>query len=45
MPYMKGDNSPSIRGNDLENLIIGVPSLNEQRRIVTKIHTINLIIE
>ena len=40
MPYMKGDNSPSIRGEDLEKIIIGFPSNNEQARIVKKLETI-----
>lgn len=37
MPYMKGDNSPSIKGSDLENVLIGIPSIKEQERIVYKI--------
>ncbi|NRO25874.1 hypothetical protein IMAU30028_00373 [Lactobacillus helveticus] len=34
---MKGDNSPSIRKGDLQNLIIPIPPLSEQSRIVFKI--------
>lgn len=37
MPFMKGDNSPSIRGTDLERLYIGFPAFNEQEKIVKKI--------
>ena len=40
MPFMKGDNSPSIRGEDLEKLIIGLPSKNEQTRIIKKIKSV-----
>ena len=37
MPYMKGDNSPSIRGEDLENLFIALPSINTQTKVCKKI--------
>lgn len=40
MPFMKGDNSPSIRGEDLEKLIIGLPSKNEQTRVIKKITSV-----
>ena len=32
--YMKGDNSPSIRKEDFEGLIVNLPSLPEQKEIV-----------
>lgn len=34
MRFMKGDNSPSIRKDDLLNLLIALPPLDEQREIV-----------
>jgi len=33
MQYMKGDNSPSIRKDDLLNMVIMLPSLPEQKQI------------
>ena len=44
MPFMKGDNSPSIRGEDLEKLIIGLPSNNEQDKIIQKLESIIALI-
>ena len=44
MPFMKGDNSPSIRGEDLEKLIIGLPSNNEQDKIIKKLESIIALI-
>ncbi|WP_147645164.1 restriction endonuclease subunit S, partial [Treponema pectinovorum] len=35
--FMKGDNSPSINGDDIKNWLYPLPSLAEQQRIVTKI--------
>ena len=35
--FMKGDNSPSIRKEDIENFFFPVPPLFEQQRIVEKI--------
>lgn len=34
---MKGDNSPSINKDNIENYIIPLPPVNEQKRIVAKI--------
>ena len=34
---MKGDNSPSIRKGDLQNLVVPLPPLSEQSRIAAKI--------
>ena len=31
--YMKGDNSPSISKNDIENWLYPIPPIEEQRRI------------
>ena len=31
--YMKGDNSPSISRNDIENWLYPIPPIDEQRRI------------
>jgi type I restriction enzyme S subunit len=36
--FMKGDNSPSIRKDDFEGLIINLPSIIEQREIVSIIN-------
>lgn len=35
--YMKGDNSPSIRKDDIENYPFPLPPLSEQQRIVERI--------
>ncbi|WP_294156188.1 restriction endonuclease subunit S [uncultured Clostridium sp.] len=37
---MKGDNSPSIRKEEFENLIVPLPPLKEQQRIVDKIESL-----
>ena len=34
MEFMKGDNSPSIRTEHLENMLIPIPPIKEQQRIV-----------
>lgn len=34
MKFMKGDNSPSIRKKDLENMLVHLPSISEQKEIV-----------
>lgn len=38
--FMKGDNSPSIKKKDIEDFLIPVPQLREQKRIVEKIEEI-----
>lgn len=38
--YMKGDNSPSIRKDDIENYAYPIPPLPEQRRIVERIKSL-----
>ncbi len=38
MIYMKGENSPSIRSSDLEELMISIPPFDEQKRIVSKLN-------
>ncbi|MBL1059015.1 restriction endonuclease subunit S [Lactobacillus sp. A27] len=40
---MRGDNSPSIRKSDLQNLLIPLPPINEQLQIVNIIQNLNLI--
>ena len=35
--HMKGDNSPSVRKEDVDALLLPVPPLAEQRRIVNRI--------
>ena len=35
--HMKGDNSPSVRKEDMDTLLLPVPPLAEQRRIVKRI--------
>ena len=43
--YMKGDNSPSIGKDDVENWLYPIPPLSEQRRIATMIRTLLGLIE
>ncbi|MCS7461215.1 restriction endonuclease subunit S [Paenibacillus doosanensis] len=38
--YMKGDNSPSIRKDDIENFAYPLPPLAEQQRIVDRIESL-----
>ncbi|WP_297964149.1 restriction endonuclease subunit S [uncultured Anaerovibrio sp.] len=38
--YMKGDNSPSIRGGDIEMFPLPLPPLPEQQRIVDRIESL-----
>lgn len=40
MKFMKGDNSPSIRKADLENMPVNMPSILEQKEIVCILDTI-----
>ena len=42
MPYMKGDNSPSIRSENLEELLIALPSLEIQKKVCTKVNNLLL---
>lgn len=43
--YMKGDNSPSITSGNVENFIIPLPPLNEQRQIVAKIEELFSVLD
>lgn len=38
--FMKGDNSPSIRKNDIENFPFPLPPIDEQQRIVDRIESL-----
>lgn len=40
MKFIKGDNSPSIKNYVLESIIIGLPPLSEQDKIISKIKTL-----
>ena len=42
--YMKGDNSPSISKNNIENWLYPIPPINEQRRICVQLDEIFEII-
>ena len=42
--YMKGDNSPSIRGSQLHDYPIPLPPIDEQRRIVAKVEELKATI-
>jgi len=43
--FMKGDNSPSINKSNVEDFIIGLPPLNEQKRIVAKIEDLYAVLD
>ena len=43
--YMKGDNSPSIRKEEIENFLYPIPPISEQHRIAKKISETDTIIE
>ena len=43
--YMKGDNSPSISKDNIENWLYPVPPLEEQRAICTKLQSVFSLIE
>ena len=45
MEFMKGDNSPSIRTENLENMLLPIPPLREQERIVNVYNSIILSIK
>ncbi|MCK8059722.1 MULTISPECIES: restriction endonuclease subunit S [unclassified Fusibacter] len=40
MSYMKGDNSPSIRKSEFESLLVALPPIQEQQRIVNRIESL-----
>lgn len=40
MKFIKGDNSPSIKNYVLESIIIGLPPLSEQDKIISKIKSL-----
>lgn len=37
IPHMKGDNSPSITSKVLEDVLIAIPSLTQQKKIKSKV--------
>ena len=41
--FMKGDNSPSIRNSQIQDYLIPLPPLAEQKRIVTKIEELRKV--
>lgn len=43
--YMKGDNSPSINRDNVENFVIPLPPQNEQKRIVAKIEELYSVLD
>ena len=43
--FMKGDNSPSINKDHIENYVIPLPPLNEQKRIVAKIEELYSVLD
>lgn len=43
--YMKGDNSPSISKDNIENWLYPVPPIEEQKRICSNLETVFTVIE
>ena len=43
--YMKGDNSPSINKSNIEDFVIPLPPFDEQKRIISEIDNIYLLID
>ena len=43
--FMKGDNSPSIKKEEIENFLYPIPPISEQRRIIDRINSVFPIIE
>ena len=43
--HMRGDNSPAIRKNEMDNFLIPIPPLAEQHRIVTAIESAFAVID
>ena len=37
--YMRGDNSPAIRKDEMDNISISVPPIDEQKRIIIAVET------
>lgn len=38
--HMRGDNSPSVRKDDMEKLLLPLPPFNEQQRICNRLATL-----
>ncbi len=43
--FMKGDNSPSIKKEEIENFLYPIPPISEQQRIIDRINSVFPIIE
>ena len=43
--YMKGDNSPSINKSNIEDFVIPLPPFDEQKRIISEIDNIYLLVD